>query len=173
MSLIRYTPFADFASFPAGLGIFQDSVNKLLSEPNGRPWVPPVDIQETENELIFKADVPDVDMKDVDVRMENGALTLRGERKFEAKKEDGAWHRVERSYGTFERVFTLPDTVEPEQSEGRLQERHADHRAAEEGSREAAANQGRDQQEQVTQALVCLYRGRAECPSPFFVCAKM
>lgn len=110
MSLVKY----DYETFPAGLRLFQDSLNRLFAEPNGRPWVPPVDIQETENELIFKADVPDVDMKDVDVRMENGALTLRGQRKFEAKKEDGAWHRVERSYGTFERVFTLPDTVEPD-----------------------------------------------------------
>jgi len=114
MSLIKYTPFADFETFPAGLRAFQDSVNRLLAEPNGRPWVPPVDIKETENELIVKADIPDVDMKDIDVRMENGALTIRGERKFESKKDEGGWHRVERSYGTFERVFTLPETVEAE-----------------------------------------------------------
>ncbi len=115
MSLIRYTPFTDFESFPAGLRVFQDSVNRLFAEPNGhRPWVPPVDIQETENELVVKADVPDMEMKDIDVRMENGTLTLRGERKFEAQKTEGGWHRVERSYGTFERAFTLPDTVNPE-----------------------------------------------------------
>ena len=76
--------------------------------------MPPVDIQETEHELILKADVPDVEMKDIDVRMENGTLTLRGERKFEANKTEGGWHRVERSYGTFERAFTLPDTVNAE-----------------------------------------------------------
>src|SRR5271167_52977 len=104
MSLIRYAPFTDFETAPS-LRVFQDTVNRLLTEPNGRPWVPPVDIKETENELIFKADVPDVEMKDIDVRMENGALTIRGERKFENKKEDGEWHRVERSYGTFERSF--------------------------------------------------------------------
>ncbi|MDP8990461.1 MAG: Hsp20/alpha crystallin family protein [Acidobacteriota bacterium] len=106
MSLVRYTPFGDFEGFPVGL--------RLFSEPNGhRPWIPAVDIQETENELILKADVPDMEMKDIDVRMENGSLTLRGERKFEAQTE-GGWHRVERSYGTFERAFTLPDTVNPE-----------------------------------------------------------
>ena len=55
-----------------------------------------------------------MEMKDIDVRMENGTLTLRGERKFEAKKTEGGWHRLERSYGTFERVFTLPDTVNAE-----------------------------------------------------------
>jgi len=114
MSLVKYTPFADLEGFPAGLRAFQDTMNRLLVEPNGRPWVPPVDIKETGNELIVKADIPDVEMKDIDVSMENGALTIRGERKFEAKKDEGGWHRVERSYGTFERVFTLPETVEAE-----------------------------------------------------------
>ena len=120
MSVIKYHPFADFeTAFPAGLRMFQDSVNRLFTEPSGRPWVPPVDIQETEQELILKADVPDVEMKDIDVHMENGTLTLRGERKFEANnsethKTQGGWHRVERSYGTFERAFTLPDTVNAE-----------------------------------------------------------
>ena len=107
MSLIRYTPFSNFEGFPVGL--------RLFTEPSGhRPWVPAVDIQETENELVVKADVPDMEMKDIDVRMENGTLTLRGERKFEAEKTEGGWHRVERSYGTFERAFTLPETVNPE-----------------------------------------------------------
>lgn len=114
MSLIRYTPFAGFDPFPAGLKTFQDSIDRLLAQPNGRPWVPPVDILETENELVFKADVPDIDMKDIDVQLENGTLTVRGERKFEGKKTDGGWHRLERSYGSFERVFTLPDTLNPE-----------------------------------------------------------
>jgi HSP20 family protein len=114
MAVVRYSPFTDFETLPAGLRAFQDTVNRLFAEPNGRPWVPPVDIQETENELIVKADVPDVDMKDIDVRMENGTLTLRGERKFKSDTNEGGWHRVERSYGTFERVFTLPDSVNAE-----------------------------------------------------------
>src|SRR6266700_513179 len=114
MSLIKYTPFTDFDNFPAGLRVFQDSVNRLFAEPGSRPWVPAVDIEETDHELVVKADVPDMNMKDLDVRMENGTLTLRGERKFEAKKTEGGWHRVERSYGTFERAFTVPDTVNPE-----------------------------------------------------------
>lgn len=111
MSIARYTPFAEL-DFP--IRHFQDSLNRLFSEPGGRPWVPAVDIQETENELVLKADVPDVEMKDIDVRMENGTLTIRGERKFEGKNTQGGWHRVERSYGSFERAFTLPDTVNPE-----------------------------------------------------------
>lgn len=114
MAMIKYTPFPELETFPTGLRLFQDTVNRLFAEPNARPWVPAVDIKETENELIFKADIPDVEMKDIDVHMENGTLTLRGERKFEESKDGGGWHRVERSYGTFERVFALPETVDPE-----------------------------------------------------------
>jgi HSP20 family protein len=117
MAIVKYAPFSGFESFP-GLKAFEDSMNRLFTtEPNARPWIPPVDIRETENELIVKADVPDVKFEDIDVRMENGTLTLRGERHFEKETEEkdkGGWHRVERSYGTFERVFTLPDSVDPE-----------------------------------------------------------
>src|SRR5215475_2962839 len=113
MAIVRYSPFAELEAFP-GLKAFEESMNRLFAEPSGRPWVPPVDIRETENELVVKADVPDVKFEDIDVRLENGTLTLKGERKFEEKKNEGGWHRVERSYGSFERVFTLPDTVDPE-----------------------------------------------------------
>jgi HSP20 family protein len=118
MAIVRYTPFTDFEPFP-GLRTFQDTMNRLFNEPStARPWVPPVDILETENELVVKADIPGVKFEDIDVRLENGTLTLRGERKFEAQKEGpngkGGWHRIERSYGSFERVFTLPDTVDAE-----------------------------------------------------------
>src|SRR5260370_26972755 len=114
MTLTKSTPCAILHNFRAGLGVSQDSVSRLFAEPGSRPWVPAVDIEETDHELVVKADVPDMNMKDLDVRMENGTLTLRGERKFEAKKTEGGWHRVERSYGTFERAFTVPDTVNPE-----------------------------------------------------------
>ena len=117
MAIIKYAPFSGFDPFP-GLKAFEDTMNRLFVEPNGRPWVPPVDIRETENELVVKADIPDVKFEDIDVRMENGTLTVAGERHFEKqteeKKEEGGWHRVERSYGKFERVFTLPDTVNPD-----------------------------------------------------------
>ncbi|HLW75600.1 MAG TPA: Hsp20/alpha crystallin family protein [Bryobacteraceae bacterium] len=125
MALMRFSTFNntfnDFDTVP-GFQLFQDSMSRLFAEPKGRPWVPAVDIQETENELIFKADVPDLEMKDIDLRLENGTLTLRGERRFEGKLEGknggsdkaGGWHRVERSYGTFERSFALPETVDAE-----------------------------------------------------------
>jgi len=113
MALIKYSPFTDFEPFP-GFKAFEDTMTRLFTEPNGRPWVPPVDIVETENELIVKADVPDVKFEDIDVRLENGTLTLRGERKFEKKTEKGGYHRIERGYGSFDRSFTLPDTVDAE-----------------------------------------------------------
>ena len=114
MAVIKYTAFPDLETFPTGLRLFEDTVNRLFAQPNARPWVPPVDIKETESELIFKADLPDIEMKDIDLRMENGSLILRGECKFEETKNGGGWHRLERSYGTFERVFALPETVDPE-----------------------------------------------------------
>jgi HSP20 family protein len=117
MAIIKYAPFSGFDPFP-GLKAFEDTMNRLFVESNGRPWVPPVDIRETENELVVKADIPDVKFEDIDVRMENGTLTVAGERHFEKETEgnkaEGGWHRVERSYGKFERVFTLPDTVNPD-----------------------------------------------------------
>ena len=113
MPHIKYSPFNHFETLP-GLQAFEDSMNRLFATPNVRPWIPAVDIRETENELIVKADVPDMKFEDIDVRIENGTLTLKGERKFATDKNDGGWHRVERSYGNFERVFTLPDTVNPE-----------------------------------------------------------
>jgi HSP20 family protein len=114
MPIMKYNAFPEVEDFPAGLRLFQDTVNRLFSEPAARPWSPSVDIFETEDEVLLKADVPGVEMKDVDVQLENGTLTLRGERKFHNETKEGGFHRVERSYGSFARYFTLPDTVNAE-----------------------------------------------------------
>lgn len=116
MPLVKYGPFADTEDFPTGLRLFQDSINRLFSEDGAkaRPWVPAVDIQETENELVLKADVPGVELKDIDIQFENGTLTVKGERKFEKEEKNKGFHRIERSYGSFARYFTVPDTVDPE-----------------------------------------------------------
>lgn len=114
MPVMKYNRFPEVEDFPAGLRLFQDTVNRLLSEPTARPWSPAVDIYETENELLLKADLPGVDMKDIDIQLENGTLTLRGERKFQNESKEGGFHRVERSYGSFARYFTLPETVNTE-----------------------------------------------------------
>jgi len=77
-------------------------------------WAPAVDIYETENELVIKADLPDVNEHDLDVRVENNMLTITGERKFEEKVREENYLRVERSYGSFSRSFSLPNTVNTE-----------------------------------------------------------
>ena len=116
MALIRRNdPFNDIWSFPAGLRLFEDTVNRLLTEPaSTRPWAPAVDILENENELVIKADLPEIELKDIDIEVENGTLTMKGERKFERKDENGGYHRIERNYGSFMRCFSLPDTVDTE-----------------------------------------------------------
>ena len=114
MPVVKYNPFADLEDFPSGLRMFQDTVNRLLSEPASRPWTPAVDIFETENDLVLKADLPEVDMKDIEIKIENGTLSLRGERKFERDEKQKGFHRIERGYGSFVRFFTLPDTVDTE-----------------------------------------------------------
>jgi HSP20 family protein len=113
MAIIKYSPFTDFETFP-GLKAFEDTMSRLFAEPSARPWVPPVDISENENELVVKADVPDVKFEDIQVNLENDTLTLKGERKFEKASDKGGYHRIERSYGSFERSFTVPNTVDAE-----------------------------------------------------------
>jgi HSP20 family protein len=97
-----------------GFRQMQETLSRFLTEPSSRPWTPSVDILETENELIVKMDAPEVDLKDVDIRLENHTLTVKGERKFEKREDSKAYHRIERSYGSFARTFTLPDTVDTE-----------------------------------------------------------
>ena len=76
-------------------------------------WVPPVDVAETQEQIIVRAEVPGMRQQDIQIEFENGLLTIRGERAIE-KIENATWHRVERTYGNFSRSFTLPRTVDPE-----------------------------------------------------------
>jgi len=104
------------------LSTWQEQVNRLLE--NSLPgrsdsaalttWAPPVDIYETENELVLKADLPDINEKDLDVRIENNMLTIHGERKFEHEVKEDNYLRMERTYGSFSRSFSLPNTVNTE-----------------------------------------------------------
>jgi HSP20 family protein len=115
MPVVKYNPFdTDLEEFPA-FRLFQDSVSRLLSEPAARPWSPAVDIVESENELVLKADLPAVNPEAVEIQIENGTLTLQGERKFEQEKNGRGYHRIERSYGSFKRAFSLPETVDADQ----------------------------------------------------------
>ena len=107
-SALSYDPFQ-------GLRLFEDAVTRLMSEPStGRPWAPAVDILETEDAITLKADVPDVNINDLDIRVENNTLTVKGHRKFDKNENVKGWHRIERSYGEFVRSFALPNTVDSE-----------------------------------------------------------
>ena len=101
----------------------QDQVNRLFEDNFARDrsghadlatWAPPVDIYETENELVVKADLPDLQEKDIDVRVANNTLTIRGERKLEKDVNVDNYLRIERAYGSFMRSFSLPNTVSSE-----------------------------------------------------------
>jgi len=96
-----------------GLRLFEDAVTRLMSEPRAnRPWSPSVDIYETEDALKLKADIPGLKTEDLDIRVENQTLTIRGQRKFEKEENVKGYHRIERSYGEFVRSFAVPSTVE-------------------------------------------------------------
>lgn len=114
MTITRFNPF--LSDLAAPLRNFEDAISHFLNEPaSARPWSPAVDIRETENALIVKADLPEVDEKAIDIRIENGTLALKGERKFESDESGkGGYHRIERSYGVFARYFSLPETVDAE-----------------------------------------------------------
>jgi HSP20 family protein len=108
MSLTQFDPLTN-------LRLFEDAFTRFLSEPtSNRPWSPAVDIYETENELVLKADLPEVSLKDIDVRVENQTLTIAGERKFEKSEGTKGFHRIERAYGNFVRSFAVPNTFDTE-----------------------------------------------------------
>jgi HSP20 family protein len=94
--------------------LFTDFFGRALQEQNLTTWAPAVDIYEGENELVVKADLPDVKPEDLDVRVENNILTIRGERKFEKTVDEKNYLRVERAYGSFARSFSLAHTVNTE-----------------------------------------------------------
>ena len=105
-----------------GVNTLQDQINRLFNdafergseESNLTTWAPAVDINENEHELVVKADLPGIDPKDLDIRVENNLLTIRGERKFEKKVSEENYLRVERAYGSFSRSFSLANSVNQE-----------------------------------------------------------
>ena len=111
--IAKYRPFNDLNAFR----LFENALAPFLQGEGAaaQPWTPAVDVVETDNSLVFKADVPEIKPEDIDVSFENGTLTLKGKRDFE-KSEDGkgGYHRIERSFGSFMRAFSLPETVDPE-----------------------------------------------------------
>jgi HSP20 family protein len=116
------TTISRWGRIPNHFTTLQDQVNKLFENSfhsQGEnsaltTWSPAVDIYETENELVVKADLPGVDEKAIDVRVENNTLTVRGERQFKTEVKEDNYLRVERTYGSFSRSFSLPNTVNTE-----------------------------------------------------------
>ena len=114
MAITRWDPFREVVAL-------QNRVNNLFREMNEgdsplttASFVPAVDIYEDNNKVVLKLEVPGIDEKDLDVRVENNTLTVKGERKFEKEEKEENFHRIERRYGSFYRAFTLPSTVDAE-----------------------------------------------------------
>jgi HSP20 family protein len=112
--ITRWDPFREFVTL-------QDRMNRLFRDPRGpegkdeslttTAFAPPVDVYEDEHNITLKIEVPGIDEKDIDVRIENNTLTVHGERKFEKEEKEENYRRVERQYGSFTRTFSLPNTV--------------------------------------------------------------
>jgi HSP20 family protein len=119
MTLItRLDPFREFVTIQDRMNrLFRDSYgnNEGREESlNNTSFAPPVDVYEDEHNVILKIEVPGIEEKDIDVRIENNTLTVHGERKFEQEEKEENYRRVERQYGSFTRTFTLPQTVDQE-----------------------------------------------------------
>jgi HSP20 family protein len=113
MNLVTYDPFREMRSL-------QDEVNRVFNSSFNRSgdnelmrgaWSPSVDIYENKDQIVLEAELPGMKPEDVNISIENNVLTIHGERKFEKKDDKDNFHRVERSYGSFTRSFTLPPTV--------------------------------------------------------------
>jgi HSP20 family protein len=115
MAIIRWDPFRDLIALRDKMNrLFEDAVRGEEKDLISSSWAPAVDIYETENELVLAAEVPGVDEKDVEISVEDNTLSIRGERKFQKETKEENYHRIERSYGSFYRSFTLPNYIDQE-----------------------------------------------------------
>jgi HSP20 family protein len=125
MSLVRWNPARDLSAFPSDVLSMRKEFNRLfdsffqgdLSDSTSAftsTWIPAVDIAERENDFVVKMELPGVAKGDVRITMQDGILTVKGEKKQEKESKGSDYHRVERSYGSFQRSFTLPTAVKAE-----------------------------------------------------------
>ncbi|MDR3777017.1 MAG: Hsp20/alpha crystallin family protein [Terracidiphilus sp.] len=112
MAITRWDPFHEVVSLQNRVNSLFRNLNEGESPMASASFVPPVDIYEDADKLTLKLEIPGMNEKDLDVRVEDNTLTVRGERKFESEEKEQNFHRIERSYGSFYRAFTLPSTVE-------------------------------------------------------------
>ncbi|HEV8199342.1 MAG TPA: Hsp20/alpha crystallin family protein [Candidatus Polarisedimenticolia bacterium] len=123
LTVSRWEPYRDMLTFQNRLNrLLGDSVQAWNSPEGVGSWVPPVDVVEEPERLVFRAEIPGVSKEDIDIKLENGTLTLRGEKKMEQEVQGETTHRVERFYGSFTRSFALPATIDA----GRIQARYKD-----------------------------------------------
>jgi HSP20 family protein len=114
MAIVRWEPFAELASMRRQMDRVMESLFGREAVPFGEErWIPPIDVTETADEILVKVDMPGVEDKDVSVKLSGDNLIIRGERKSEKEEKDKNYHRVERVYGSFERVVGLPVSVDP------------------------------------------------------------
>jgi HSP20 family protein len=122
MSLVRWNPVRDLATFPSDILGMQKEINRLFDrffrggtldegEFLTSTWMPAVDIVEKDDEFVARVELPGVSKDDVKVTLQDNILTIRGEKKEEKESKDANYHRLERSYGSFQRSFTLPSSV--------------------------------------------------------------
>jgi HSP20 family protein len=113
--LTRFEPYREFATLQDRLNrLFQSSFGENENALTTSNFSPAVDVYEDEHNVTLKVEVPGIDEKDLDIRVENNTLTVHGERKFEKEEKEENYRRVERQYGSFTRSFTLPQTVDTE-----------------------------------------------------------
>ncbi len=126
MALIRWDPFREISTL-------QERMNRLFSEVARRSpvaeeemvqgaWVPPVDIFETGDSIVIKAELPGISKEDITLEVKENTLSIRGEKKFEKDVKEENYHRVERSYGAFQRAFSLPGTVQQDKVKAKFRD---------------------------------------------------
>jgi HSP20 family protein len=115
MAIIRWDPFRDLVTLRERMNrLFEDAFTSRGEEKDlvASSWSPSVDIYETENEIVLTAEIPGVDEKNIEIKLEDNTLSLKGERKLEKETKEENYHRIERSYGSFYRSFTLPRNID-------------------------------------------------------------
>ena len=114
MAITRWDPFREVVALQTRVNNLFREINEGDSPLTTASFVPAVDIYEDAKKVVLKLEVPGIEEKDLDIRVENNTLTVKGERKFEKEEKEENFHRIERRYGTFYRSFTLPSTVDSE-----------------------------------------------------------
>jgi HSP20 family protein len=114
MAITRWDPFREVVALQSRMNSLFRDLNDSENPLTTASFVPAVDIYEDPEKVVLKLEVPGIEEKDLDVRVENHTLTVKGERKFEKEEKEENFHRIERRYGSFYRAFTLPSTVDTE-----------------------------------------------------------